>query len=208
VDHEFARLLAALRQRGILDNTVVIVVSDHGEQFGQYHGTHLLGHDRSLYASVLRVPLVLWYPPRVPAGVRQRSVVSIRDIPATVLDILGLPNEAPFPGTSLLRYATGAASDDEVRTPRLARLEANRFYTAEMDWAQRSQHRFSLAVDSLHYIVDASGNESLYDFVNDPWELRDLIDEPGLFANVQRFRAHLDSVIPDSMQVLRQISGR
>jgi arylsulfatase A-like enzyme len=208
VDHEFARLLDALRARGILDNTVVIVVSDHGEQFGQYHGTHLLGHDRSLYASVLRVPLVLWYPPRVPAGVRQQAVVSIRDVPVTVLDVLNLPNDVPFPGTSLLRYATGTVTDTEVRTPRLARLEANRFYTAEMDWAQRTQHRFSLAVDSLHYLVDASGNEALYDFVSDPREQRNLIDEPALFPDLQRFRAVLDSVVPDSMQVLRQISAR
>jgi hypothetical protein len=95
-----------------------------------------------------------------------------------------------------------------VRTPRLARLEANRFYTAEMDWAQRTQHRFSLAVDSLHYLVDASGNEALYDFVSDPREQRNLIDEPALFPDLQRFRAVLDSVVPDSMQVLRQISAR
>lgn len=198
VDHELGRLLASLRERGLLDNTLVIVTADHGEQFGD-HGAHLFGHERSLYASVLRVPLVMVYPPRVPRGVRRGEVVSIRDIPATVVDALGLSAREHFPGISLLRYATGTVSDADAATPRLGHLRPSRFFTAELEWANRAQHRFSAASGTLHYLVNASGDEELYDFVQDPWETKDLAYDGALAPALNRFRAMLDSAVPDSM---------
>ena len=50
---------------GELDRTIVIITSDHGEQFGEHD---LIGHGNSLYSQILRVPLLILYPPRVPAG--------------------------------------------------------------------------------------------------------------------------------------------
>jgi arylsulfatase A-like enzyme len=197
VDHELGLLLDALRQRGLLENTLVIVTADHGDQFGD-HGAHLLGHERSLYSSVLRIPLVLVYPPRVPAGVRRDAVVSLRDIPATIIDALGLPETNVFPGISLLRYASGTATETEIATPRFAHLDPNKFYPAEMDWANKQQHRIGVMSGTLQYLVNASAQEELYDFVHDPWETRDLKNDSS--AALNRFRAIVDSVLPDSMR--------
>lgn len=197
VDHELGRLLESLRERGLLENTLVIVTADHGEQFGD-HGAHLLGHERSLYSSVLRVPLVLVYPPRVPAGVRRDAVVSVRDIPATVIDALGLPETNVFPGVSLLRYASGIASEAEIATPRFARLDPNKFYPAEMDWANKQQHRVGVMSGRLQYLVNASAQEELYDFVNDPWETHDLKNDST--AALNRFRSIVATSLPDSMR--------
>ena len=203
VDSELRRLLDALRARGALDNTLVIVTADHGEQLGD-HGAHLLGHERSLYASVLGVPLVVVFPKHVPEGVRRAEVVSIRDIPATVVDALDLPERDLFPGISLLRYASGDVSESEAATPRLGHLRPNKFYPAEMDWANREQHRFSVVTGSLQYLINASGAEELYDFVRDPWEEQDLVRDSTYAPALKRFRAVLDSAVPDSMRIARQ----
>lgn len=198
LDHELGLFLADLERRGVLRNTLVIITADHGEQFGD-HGTQYLGHERSLYTSVLRVPLVMVYPPRVPAGVRRAEVVSIRDIPTTVLDVLGLDGEdtPTFPGISLLRYATGTATADEIAEPRLAHMRPSKFFPKDfLDWAKTNSHIFSLASGQLHYIVSASGREELYDFVKDPWETVDLVGASSSLNSLARFRATLDRTVP------------
>ncbi|MFN2400160.1 MAG: sulfatase [Gemmatimonadaceae bacterium] len=70
LDHELGRLLVRLGELGVLDNTLVIVTSDHGEEFGE-HGRDLVDHGRSLYSPVIMVPMVLVYPKRVGAGLRR-----------------------------------------------------------------------------------------------------------------------------------------
>ena len=80
LDHELGRLLAELRERGLLDDTLLIVTSDHGESLGE-HG--LMSHGNSLYLTLLRVPLVIVHPARIPAGRSIAEPVSLRDIPAT-----------------------------------------------------------------------------------------------------------------------------
>jgi arylsulfatase A-like enzyme len=201
LDHELKQLLAALRQRGVLDNTLVIVTSDHGEQFGD-HDVRYLGHERSLYATALRVPLVMVYPPSVPAGTRRSEVVSIRDVPATVMDVLQLSQEDQFPGTSLLRYATGSVTAAEVAEPRLAILRPNKFFPKDyLEWAKENSHVFSLASGDLHYIVSANGKEELFNFVRDPWETKDLTRDPSLASELARFRDALKQMLPRSQPV-------
>jgi arylsulfatase A-like enzyme len=96
LDAAVGRLLAEMDQRGLLRNTVVVVTSDHGEEWGE-HG--VFGHGNSLYYRSINVPLVMVYPDRIPAGERVSGIVSLRDIPATLLDLAGL---APaLPGRSL-----------------------------------------------------------------------------------------------------------
>lgn len=193
LDYELGQLIASLRARGLLDNTLLIITADHGEQFGD-HGAHLQGHERSLYASVLRVPLVMRLPRLVPAAVRRAEVVSIRDIPKTVLDVLDINPEEEFPGISLLRYATGTATEAEIAQPRIAYLEPSNLFGAELKRATREQHRFSIAMGPLQYMVNRSGIEELYDFVRDPWETQNLVRDSAMTSAVLRFRATLDSI--------------
>ena len=97
LDEQLGRLLGELRGQGLLDNTVVIITSDHGEGFGD-HG--IVGHGSSLYLDTIGVPLVI-LSPGAPAGRVVDSPVSLRDLPATVVDQLGLSAGSPFPGRSL-----------------------------------------------------------------------------------------------------------
>jgi arylsulfatase A-like enzyme len=203
LDYELDRLLEALRERGLLDNTLVIVTSDHGEHFGE-HLPNLVRHARSLYTTVLHVPLVVVAPSRVPAGVRRQETVSIRDIPATVMDVLGLSAESPFPGTSLLRYATDSVTPEEVAEPRLAAGEKSGLEGLHPSWPIFAGDMFALLAGDLHYIVDGNGREELYDLSTDRWGLHDLAGTPEAAPHLARFRAALDSMVePDEDGVRR-----
>ena len=81
----------------------MIITSDHGESFGERNG--VFGHGTSLHQTQVRVPLLILPP----SGTRRRrrvvsETVSLRDLPATVVDLLDLQAGAPFPGRSLVRF--------------------------------------------------------------------------------------------------------
>ncbi|HEX6309671.1 MAG TPA: sulfatase [Longimicrobiales bacterium] len=91
LDAQFAQLLDELRARGHLDNTILVVTSDHGESFGVEAGDHdPAGHATSLYPEQTRVPLMIVYPAAVPAGTRVHTTVSLRAIAGTIADLAGL----------------------------------------------------------------------------------------------------------------------
>ena len=100
LDEQLGRLLGTLERQGLLENTVVIITSDHGESFGD-HGT--FGHSYSVFLDEVGVPLVI-LAPGAPAGRVVDSPVSLRDLPATVVNLAGLSVGSPFPGHSLAAY--------------------------------------------------------------------------------------------------------
>src|SRR5262249_19673961 len=101
LDEQLGKLVDELDRRGVLERTWLIVVSDHGESFGEHAGVFC--HGRSLYETELHVPLVV-VPP---GGATKRAVtepVSLRDLAATIVDVAGVADGAPFPGVSLARF--------------------------------------------------------------------------------------------------------
>ena len=102
LDDQLGRLFNELDTRGVLENTLVIITSDHGENFGEHAG--IFGHGQSLYPQEIRVPLLVIAPGRVPSGQIISAPVSLRDLPATVVDLVGLELESSFPGRSLARF--------------------------------------------------------------------------------------------------------
>jgi arylsulfatase A-like enzyme len=97
-DRGFGELVAILEEQQLLDSTVVIFVSDHGEEFLD-HGTW--GHGRNLYAENLNVPLIVRFPDRG-HGVRVAEVVQQIDLMPTLLDYVGIPVPEHVEGASFL----------------------------------------------------------------------------------------------------------
>ncbi|MDP1861361.1 MAG: sulfatase [Gemmatimonadaceae bacterium] len=166
MDDQLHRLFAALEVRGDLVNTVLIVTADHGEQFGE-HG--LSGHDNSLYRQVIRVPLLVWYPPRVPGGRRIDRPASIRDIAATLIDLAGVPRDSAIQGTSL------AAAWSDISGPvstAIAEVDKNMRPSQKL----RNAHGDMKAVinDTAHVIRDGDGKVEAYEYRVDPLETNDL----------------------------------
>jgi arylsulfatase A-like enzyme len=167
LDHQLGQLFDELERRGVLEHTLLIVTSDHGEEFGE-HGPEFIQHGKSLYWPSLHVPLILRFPERVAAGERVARAVSLRDIPATVMDALG-GSTAPFPGSSLVPSpgepgVTGSTPLSQV--------------TPGIRWPSRwraSQGAMrSIVSDNLHLILWPGEEEELFDVDVDPLELNDL----------------------------------
>jgi arylsulfatase A-like enzyme len=101
VDRQLGLLIDELGRRGVLEHTLLIVTSDHGEHLGD-HG--LFFHGGSLYRQLVQVPLLMVGRERIPAGRTVARPVSLCDIPATVIDLLGLGSNHPFMGQSITSY--------------------------------------------------------------------------------------------------------
>ncbi len=111
-------LLDDLDALGVADETLVVAVADHGDEFFEHGG---IGHRRTLYEEVLRVPLILRLPGRLPAGARSATPVSVADVAPTALALLGL-DAGEVGGFSLLPVLDGAARPAGV----LSRLTTQR----------------------------------------------------------------------------------
>jgi len=97
-DDYVGQLLDTLDALGLKDSTIVTIVADHGESLGE-HG--YVGHGRQLYEPMTHVPLMMRYPPAVPAGRVVRTPVTTLDVLPTVLDLLKIKPAAPLSGKSL-----------------------------------------------------------------------------------------------------------
>jgi arylsulfatase A-like enzyme len=190
LDHEVGDLLDRLRQRGRLDNTLVVVTSDHGEQFGE-HG--LFDHANSLYRQVLQVPLVVSMPGRIPAGRRVPHPVSLIDIAATILDVTGAAAGARLPGESLARY-WGQRADAPAPAPVFLAEVSKGINTPA--WVPVSAGAMKSVIgDGFHYIRHTSGREELFDLEQDAAEIHNLSERTDRNQALERSRRTLDTLL-------------
>jgi arylsulfatase A-like enzyme len=185
LDAALGRLFDELGRRGVLDNTLVIVTSDHGEEIGEHQ---LVGHGRSLYREELHVPLLVVKPGRVPSGRVVAEPVSLRDLPATIVDLLGLSGRSPIPGRSMapLWSANPGPGPGFVRSEVALRLKP----TSKKDRPPALRGPMtSIVADGMSYIRNADGTEELYRLLDDPQESRNLAGEPSDRPALERLRA-------------------
>jgi arylsulfatase A-like enzyme len=100
LDEQVGKLLDRLQRQGVLDRTWLIIAADHGESFGEHRGVFC--HGTSLYQTELHVPLLV-VPPGGVTGHVVKETVTLRDLAATIVDVLDLEAGSPFPGSSLAR---------------------------------------------------------------------------------------------------------
>jgi arylsulfatase A-like enzyme len=168
IDEELGRLTTELERRKLLDNTVIIVVSDHGEQFGE-HGLQF--HGNSLYLPLIHVPLMMVYPRRIPGGVRVKRPVSLRDIPATVLHLVTGAIDSTFPGRSLLDPARQA---DTLSVEPILSARQKPYLAKPWEPSFNGSMR-SLFNYPYHLIRHEDGRQELYQVEQDPAEQKNLI---------------------------------
>lgn len=167
LDLQLERVVKELEARNQMRETILVLTSDHGEQFGE-HG--LRAHGNSLYSILLHIPLVIHAPGRVPSNVRVAQSVTLRDLRATILELSGLP--VPHePGTSLVAMwqggGQGGARSDlvaEVSTRPNDRPDNPTFHG----------NLKSVLDDSLHVIRFGDGRIESYAYRTDRDEEHDL----------------------------------
>ena len=190
LDQELGRLFDTLAARGMLDNTIVIVTSDHGEHFGE-HG--LMAHGNSVYRPLLQVPLFIRFPERVPGGIRIAEPVTLRDLGATVFDLARLVPSSPWPGGSLR-----AAWDDNYQgrpsSPVYAELRSGKRWRA------------SLLSDGYQLYRDDQGIRALFDQARDPNGEVNLLAggsaTSALTTIADRLTERMDSLVPPDSRTL------
>lgn len=191
LDSHVGSLVAALQHRNLLDNTLIIITSDHGEQFGE-HG--LFDHANSLYMPLLHVPLLMVLPGRIPAGITVSEAVSLRDLPSTIVDLLQSKWDTRFPGNSLAQHWTAAQRlASSAATPMLA--EVSQGIRRPPEYPVSKGDMKSLLVGNYHYIRTGDNSEELYDVERDPFEEHDLTRSPAEHQTVERFRFDLDAIL-------------
>jgi arylsulfatase A-like enzyme len=190
LDRSLEGLLQELDRRGVLRDTLVIVASDHGEHLGD-HG--LFFHGCSLYRQLVHVPLVI-VGPGVPAGRAVVDAVSLRDVPATLIDLLQLGPDAPFPGRSLARFwdeGAGRAAGRPLSEPLLIQTGKPIYLMNQGLEPVAKGPMSSVVVSGMHYIRSADGREELYLLDSDPEEQRDMAGSSAAAAALARLRQDL-----------------
>jgi arylsulfatase A-like enzyme len=182
-DHNIGILVDTLARNGLVESTIIVVASDHGEAFMEHA---VMGHSKDLHREVARVPLIIALPGVVEGVVVRQQVANI-DIWPTLLDVLGLPPLAGADGRSLVSLVLAAASGDEPDEL------SERSVFAELDkrWAGPPDQE-PIAVTSVVYggyrLIRREthpGRPLLYDLSVDPGEQRNIATvEPARVAEL------------------------
>jgi len=164
VDEALQHIRRMLDQRGLLEDSVLVVASDHGETFGE---NQVYGHATNVQSPVLRVPLVIKLPFDVPAR-RVKAQVRNVDIAPTLLDLAGLPIPEGFQGASLVPLMSG--QEPEADRPSYASLRAHILLESKLQVAL-NDGSWTLVRD-----LEGEGEEKLFDLAVDLAEDANLID--------------------------------
>ncbi len=212
-DAVFGGFLEYLSERGLDRSTIVIVTSDHGEEFWEHGGT---GHGWTLHQHQLRVPLIIRAPGLIAAGSESGERAGLIDIVPTVLDLLDLPIPAEVQGISLLGYLEGQpAGAERVFVAEASHLgQQKALLTARYSFLF---HRWPPIGEKLddrarfpyvwRNILRARGSE-LYDLSVDPDERHSVLREQAELGS--RLQADLLSRVRENLgrQVSRSAAGR
>lgn len=184
MDAEIGRLLEELEKQNQLSDTIVLITSDHGEQFGEHD---LYNHSNSLYRPLVEVPLLIVPVDEVGSGVRVAEPVTLCDLPATICDLVGIEPQTIFPGNSLQSYWH---PDLQLRdSPSLVLSELETKGEPVPFWYPVAQGDMqAIVAEGMFYIRNGDGSEELYDFFNDPEEMEDLAADDSYYEQVIRFR--------------------
>jgi len=146
-------LLDTLDKAGLLEDTLVAVTSDHGEEFLEHGGKT---HERTLFREVVHVPLILWARSGLPRGKVVSPPVALQDVAPTLLDLMHLDGLAKADGRSLVPLIKGEAAPASVQFSALYSASALYLASARQD-----------------------AREIIYDSSADRWDAYDLSSDPG-----------------------------
>jgi len=193
VDDRIGRIYDNMRKRGILDDTVFIVTSDHGDTQGE-HGFHTAHCQTAIWDTLLHTPLVIRYPDGFPGGVRVEHIVQTVDVMPTLLEMAGVTDENVWNemhGKSLLQTVKGKPIREFAVAETQKPLEP-------FHWIMREHPGYDIRVFNRHlkcartlewkYIWASDGQDHLYHVAVDPDEQKNLIREKKEIADELRLK--------------------
>ena len=195
-DTNIGLVAATLEEHDLLEKTLIVIASDHGEAFSE-HGRE--GHGKDLYREVTEVPLILVLPDLITSGIVVKPMVQNVDIWPTIFDMLGLPPLEGAQGRSLLPLIRGTVAQSTGEETMLGGRPA--FAHLDRTWGREDVNaRRLVSVTSgryrLFHPVTPPGKDQLFDLGTDPQEQADLVqDQPQL---VESLREEIARYLQDS----------
>lgn len=171
LDHNFGRLMEAVRSLGLEEDTLIVFTSDHGEMFGS-HGRRA---KNIYYEEAVRVPFLVHCGKHIAAGVRNSCFGSV-DIMPSLLSLMGLPIPEGIDGKD--RSGCIRGTEENKTGSLLMGTGAVALYFHGFEWRGIRDQRYTYA------LWKKDGKEYLYDHENDPGELTNLAKDPA-FAGVK-----------------------
>lgn len=181
IDTQIGRLVDHLRQRNLLDNTIVIFAADHGEALGDHGGTYNKGFTH--FEETHRIPLIVRMPDGTGAGTVEHRLVSLLDFYPTILEMAGEPPAGPRPPRPHdWPYHAAHHPDGESFLPLIR--------GRDVPWRDLVVSEFHGLLDNTammrtmrcgryKYGFTFMGTDELYDLETDPHEMTNLIDDPA-----------------------------
>lgn len=180
IDEQIGRILETLESRGVLDRTLIVFTSDHGDMLGDHH----LWRKSYAYDASARIPMILRCPESYAGASRGQTVshpVELRDILPTLMEAAGAPGAETLDGRSLLQLARGES--DGWRE--VIDLEHDICYDPSNHWNALTDGRMKYIYHAQH------GIEQLFDIERDPHELKDLAGDTSHADTLRLWRARL-----------------
>lgn len=203
MDDWLGRFLEKLSKRKLLDDTIIIVTSDHGENFGE---GKLFGHAFSLDDRLLSVPFIFSGPDAPPP---QSGVISLAALPAMIADAVGLEDHPWKANGNPAHDGVAVAQYDVISDPNDPRIDRLREWGADDERVRRFAYPCTAATDGGYKLVTLGGDEQLYDLAKDPEEVRPLPPSAGPPQAIDRLRKALTEAartewIPDLEKLRRE----
>jgi arylsulfatase A-like enzyme len=188
-DRQLRELFHALPGLGLDENLLVIITSDHGESLGEHE---LQGHRNSLYLEQLRVPLLIKFPEGKEAGQRNSTLVTLRQIPATIAHLLG-DQTVPFRGTPLLPSVLASLPPNRAI---FAELSGGPWPGVALCWPIHQGGIRSMITPQWHLLAQDNGEVELYSWPADLRERRNLAQDPAYRQTVADLLQQLNERLP------------
>ncbi len=202
IDDALGQILDALERLGLRDNTIVLFCSDHGDFMGE-HAMQCKGG--VFYDCLTRVPLIVSWPGQLPAGVRDESMANLIDVVPTLFTLQGVEVPRTMQGQPLptitstpprdATFAEYGAGGPPFRLHDLAQMAkpwGRHTLIQSLRWREAEGRRKMVRTRAWKYVHDPMGDkDELYDMVNDPWELQNVVDDPHHQAILAELRLRL-----------------
>jgi arylsulfatase len=189
VDDQIGKILAALGEKGLMDETLIAFTSDHGDHLGDHRLLHKSGV--TFYDICVRVPYLIRYPARFPQGAVCEELVESIDLPATFLDVAGIEIPGTMQGRSLVGLADGKLEDWRDDAFSEIDLRMNPAMHGPSDPGSRDYVAMICTREWKYVHFPTLGIGELYDLVNDPHELANLFYESSYAGRVAEMRLRL-----------------
>ena len=190
LDDALGQILDGLERTGLRESTIVVFCADHGDFAGEHR---MVAKGGVFYDCMVRVPLIMSWPGRLPEARSDDSMANLIDVVPTLLDLQGLKipramHGAPLPtvtttaprDATFSEYGAGGPPFQSADLAELPRPYGRRAMGRSLQWREAEGRRKMVRTREWKYVHDPMGDvDELYDLISDPWELTNVVDRPG-----------------------------